>query len=79
MILIQSIYLSANLKNDDLIQSLFLENSKTTKDEFIDNILIIRRENTYHNLSYKFEKVGDNTFNIYLNGIKNNPIMINTI
>jgi len=50
-----------------------------TKDNFVTKILRIRRTGQYHNLSYKFKKIENNTFIAYISGEKNKPIIINHI
>ena len=45
-----------------------------TKDDFVTKILKIRHTGEYHNLSYKFKEVNDNTFIVYITGQINKPI-----
>ena len=52
--MIASIQLGDDLKDDLLINQLFVNNSMITKDEFVLKILKIRRTEKYQNLSYKF-------------------------
>tara|TARA_Y100001970_G_scaffold293655_1_gene441994 strand:- start:12645 stop:15074 length:2430 start_codon:yes stop_codon:yes gene_type:complete len=79
-ITIDSIILSSDMVDDVRISNLFKPNENMSKDQITDNLLEIRRSQKYYNIYSKYKKnTYDQSYNLYIYGIKHKPIFINKI
>ena len=77
---LDSLILSNDLKDDSIIHNLFNLKSEIYKSKITDNILKIRSLKRYHNVYSKYKKNNfNNTYDMYLFGEKNQPIILNEI
>ena len=77
---LDSLILSNDLKDDSIIHNLFNLKSEIYKSKITDNILKIRSLKRYHNVYSKYKKNNFNdTYDMYLFGEKNQPIILNEI
>ena len=77
---IDSIILSPDMIDDALINNLFKHNKNISKNQITDNLLKIRRSQKYYNIYSKYKKNTYNqSYNLYLYGIKHKPIFIKKI
>ena len=77
---LDSLILSNDLKDDSIIHNLFNLKSEIYKSKITDNILKIRSLKRYHNVYSKYKKNNfNNSYDMYLFGKKNEPIIINEI
>ena len=77
---LDSLILSNDLKDDSIIHNLFNLKSEIYKSKITENILKIRSLKRYHNIYSKYKKNNFNdTYDMYLFGEKNQPIIINEI
>ena len=77
---LDSLILSDDLQDDSTIHNLFNLKSEVSKSEITNNILNIRSLKRYHNIYSKYKKNNfNNSYDMYLFGKKNEPIIINEI
>jgi len=77
---IDSLILSKDMQEDFLIKNIFDSKNKLSKNQITNKILTIRKSRIYHSIYSKYKKNIDNqSYTLYLYGIKNKPIFINEI
>ena len=80
MINIDSLILSEDMQGDSLISNLLSLNKTLSKEDITNHLIEIRRSQKYHNIHSKYKKNIDNqSYDMYLHGVKNKPIFINEI
>ena len=77
---IDSLILSKDMQEDLLIKNIFDSKNRLSKNQITNKILTIRKSQIYHSIYSKYKKNIDNqSYTLYLYGIKNKPIFINEI
>ena len=78
---IKSVYLNNNLLNVGIINDIFnpFLNISITKNIFLDQIEYLRDLKKYQNLHYSFKLIDENLYELYFEGEKIQPIILNNI